>query len=135
MPKMYQLTLSAKQLGTIQHALDMFFRVGMGQMREVCEHMIDHKLPIDEWCDRRDRVNDILSAAKSVARPELSVNAFHGINSTAIDDANRIASDIHNVIRHHVVMENNPGGWTVAHNEPRARSEEPLPAIRTVEEE
>ena len=130
--KRYRLKLTAKQMGVLQHALDMYFRLGMGQTREVGEHMIDHRLPINEWCDRRDRIDSILAAARTVARPELSPNAFHGIDSTAIDDVNRIASDVHDVIRHHVVMENDPRGWTVAHDEPRARSHEPLPSIETL---
>ena len=132
--KRYQLTLTRDQAALVRAALDMYFRVGMGQLRDVVEHLLDPKLPIDEWCKRRDLIDSVMLAARSLARPELPSNAYHSISSDKISENNRIACDIHDVIRHHLAMEASPNGWTVAHDEPRKLSDEPLPDIKTIEE-
>jgi len=131
--KRYQLTLTEIQLQVVQNALDMYFRVGMGQLREVTEHLIDHDLEMGEWCKRRDLVDAIMAAAKLAARPELTGNASHSISSDKIDDSNRIACEVHNVIRHHLAWERKPeGGFGVSWDQPMQYSQEPMAVISQV---
>jgi hypothetical protein len=133
--KRYQLTLTEAQLLTVQNALDMYFRVGMGQLQEVTEHLIPPGKPTDEWCYIRDTVEGLFRIAKVTAMPELHPNAYYGIAAPEICDSNRVASDIHKVIRHHRAWEREPqGSWTVDFDAPELRklSEEPLPVIITI---
>lgn len=130
----YRLTISEHQAHVLMRALDMYFRVGMGQLGEVAEHLVTKKATTIEWCDARDLVHDCLRAARVYAMPELpSQNAYHGIASEKIDDTNRVACDLHDVIRHHLSWERHPeGGWTTNFQKARGLSQEPLATIETV---
>ena len=132
--KSYTLTLNEAQIGVVQQALDMYFRVGMGQLRDVVEHAIPARMHIDDWCDRRDNAEIAMKAVKAAVMPELHLNAYYGIRSEKIDESNRIACDVHNVIRHHLAWERKPAGdiSSVAFDTPYALSEHPLPKLVSV---
>lgn len=129
----YQLTLTENQLGVIQQALDMYYRVGMGQLREVTDHLIPPGLAIEEYCKRRDSVESVLASAKLLAMPDLPLNAYHGIASQQIHESNRTACDIYKVIRSHTAWEAHPeGGILVCFDEVYQLAKEPLPRIKTI---
>jgi hypothetical protein len=136
--KKYQIALNETQARTLMQALDMYFRVGMGQLREVTEHLIPKKPTTSEWCDIRDQVEPVMARAKALAMPELHPNAYYGIYAPEIDESNRVASDLHKVIRHHLAWEREPkGGMTVDFDPPELRkvSTEPLAEMTAVGEE
>lgn len=129
----YRLTINDEQAGVLMEALDMYFRVGMGQLREVGGHLVPFKLPSEEYRSRRDAVDEALRQVRALAMPELHRNSDHGIASDAIDDSNRVACDLYDVIRHHVSWERDPtGGWTVNFDKPRRLSTVPLARMETV---
>lgn len=129
----YRLTLTDKQLSVLQQALDMYYRVGMGQTREVVEHLLPAGLDIDEFCKRRDAVEHHLIRAKIEAMPDLPTNAYHSIHSEKIDESNRVACDVYKVIRQHLAYERNPeGGFQVCFDPIYKQSDEPLPTIEKV---
>lgn len=134
MTKKYTLELTEKQMGVIQQALDMYFRVAMGQHTELIDQMIPPLKDTDEWCRRRDGVEEHLREARSWAMPDLARSAYYGIYAKEIAEENRIACDIHDVIRHHLAWERHPeGGFQVCFDTPMAKSEEPLPVVHVEE--
>lgn len=133
---LYQLTLTETQLVVVQQALDMYFRVGMGQINEVAEHLVPPEQDINVRCDRRDAAREFLRQAKLAAMPDLPVNAYYGIYSQQIDESNRIACDIHDVIRYCLAWQRQPeGGFGVAWDRPALKSGEPLPVLTCVEKQ
>ena len=131
------LTLNEKQAGVVQEALDMYFRVGMGQLREVADHIVPNGKgrPISsEWCQRRDDFYEAIVAARQFAMPELDRGAYYSIHHEAIHESNRVAVDIHDVLRGALAWHRKPeGGWEVCFDRVRHLSPEPLPTC-TVEE-
>ena len=136
-PKKYRLTLDERQIGIVQEALDLYYRTGMGQTREFVEQLIPSTLPTDEWCDRRDLVEELIRGVRAAAMPELGhPNAAYSISSREIGEHNRIACDIYKVIRSHLAWEREPnGGMFVCFDPVYAQSEVPLPTVETIKEE
>lgn len=136
--KRYQLTLNETQLNVLQHALDLYFRLGMGQVKEATDRMIPPLKDTGEWCNRRDATEAVLIEARRMAMPELaSDNSYYSIHSQEIDESNRVACDIHDVVRHRLAWDRFPkGNFGVAWDTPAHKSREPLPTIvRCVEDE
>jgi hypothetical protein len=130
---LYALELNGEQLQVVQRALDLYFRIGMGQITEITAHLIPPNKDVSEWCKRRDIVDSYLRVARRTAMPELSSdNSYYSIHSIEIDESNRIASDIHDVIRYTLAWERKPeGGFGVSWDEPFKRSNRPLPTLRS----
>lgn len=133
--KQYRLTLSETQVNVLQQALDMYFRVGMGQTTEVVEHIIPPIKDMEEWCKRRDAVTAKMREAKMLAMPDLhDHHSYYGIYAPEIDESNRVACDVHDVIRYVMAWERFPkGGFGVAWDRPAHKSAEPLPLMERVE--
>ena len=127
----YAVELTETQMRVVQHALDMYFRVGMGQLREVLEHLVPKQSDHNEWLARRDLTEERIRLARRAAMPELDDNASYGIYSEEIDKSNRIAADVHDVIRYRLAWDKNPeGGFAVSFDRVSPKSTEPLPVIR-----
>lgn len=119
----YRLTLSKSQAETLIRALDLYTRIGLGQLEEIA-HMFAFEISPDE----KDRLRAHLDQAKLVLGHP--ANGSHGINSIEVDDDFRAAYDIQQVVRHRLAWDKKPeGGIQVNFDEPRQTSDQPLPQI------
>lgn len=125
----YRLTMTRMQVAVLQEALDMYFRVGMGQLRDVLGHLVPPTLEVDEYCRRRDNAEWALRALRAAAMPDLPPNGSYSISSREISDSNRVAADLYDVVRHHFTKDL----WVVGGNEPYCFSTEPLAQMETIE--
>jgi len=116
----YRMTLSEKQVKVVLHALDLFFRLEMGQVEELKRRLSNR--PFD---------SEVYQRIKSLLFPELEMNEYYGIMSPEISDDTRRAADIHDALRYHYV-------WSKEPNEPTERDwarqntvyyDEPLPCL------
>jgi len=119
------LTLNEKQIATMMAALDLFSRVGWGQLR-----FLD-----DMYADRdydRDAVREHLDAIKEIVFPELGGADVRQPRPKRA----QISWDIYQVIRNAYAWHRRPeGGITVDFDKPMCTSGEPIPEICISEEE
>lgn len=135
----YAIEMSDEQAVVMQEALDLYFRLLMGQWNELGMMarigMFRHKdgkdyLPVELY----EHLDNFLQAIVVLVfgfRPGES----WGISSGEIPDSARIAYDIHDVIRHQRWQDNggDERGYSVASWPPRRLSEhEELPVIRRI---
>lgn len=111
---MAKLEVTNKQLRLIQHALDFYSRVGIGQFERIKEHPTFERHLYNEFKDEqgitdygklhqvRDEVDEIFNQAKKLLYNESSAvkNGGWGIGHTSVDDSCRDAFDLVKVIRH-----------------------------------
>jgi len=140
-PILYELTINKEQAETLVKALDMYSRIGMGQLENITDHPDVHKRIMDS--DIIDSIPDAWSLFNKAKRVlfDMDSNASHGIYSDGISDINRIAWDIQRVVRHRLAWDsaNNPPkrNWntmmSVNYDTPNKSSQLPLPTIKRVE--
>ena len=99
---MVKLEITDKQAYLIMNALELYSRVGMGQFDKIKDHPTIHN---HIWNNHRDEYHDFADNELLIVRNKLfdlnyGLNGSHGINSNKIDDSNRLAFDIRQVIRH-----------------------------------
>lgn len=125
----YRLELTEEQCGVMNTALELYFRLGMGQLSELAWHFA----PIED----RDRVEVLLREMKRLMYPKLDHNAYYSISSHEIDDTFRVACDIRDVVRYQLAGDRDPSRktWSVDHNKPMHMSKEPLPKIERITHE
>jgi hypothetical protein len=130
----YTLHLTERQARVIIDALDLFSRIGMGQLKEVSYVLRQNPLPEPE-AERDARItllSDIRERLDMLSR-YWNANGFSGITSKSISDRFRIAWDILQVIRHRLAWDQKPeGGITVDFDEPMVTAREFLPTISLV---
>ena len=99
---MVKLEITEKQAYLIMDALDLYSRIGMGQFDKIKGHpTIQNNI----WDNHRDEYHDFADKELMIVRNKLfdisyGLNGSQGIHSTKIDDTNRLAFDIKQVIRH-----------------------------------
>ncbi len=118
------LTLNEKQLAVMMGALDLYSRVGWGQLR-----FLD-----DVYADRdydRDAVREHLDAIKEIVFPDLEGADVRQPRPKRT----QVSWDIYQVIRHAYAWHRHPeGGITVNFDKPMLTSGEPLPEIQISED-
>lgn len=111
---MATLKVSEEQLRLIQHALDFYSRVGIGQFNAIKDHPTFQRYLHNEFKDEngktdykryhlvRDSVDEILVQPRNMLYNDNSIgkNGSWGIYNTNVDDACRDAYDLVQVIRH-----------------------------------
>ena len=124
----YRLTLTEAQARIVKDALDLYFRIGIGQFREV-EHVYNYTLL--RGTKDMERLREALDAA---ARTQgFGFGGSYGIHSTEVHDVFRQAYDINRVIRHRMAWDRLPsGGPGVDFDTPRQIGTFPLPSIETL---
>lgn len=128
-PKTYSITLNEKQCEIVMSALDMYFRVAMGQLGVIQYHVTpekNHKI-------ERNVVDGSINHLKSVLFGFDYPGLNYSICSNELPDQYRIAADIHDVIRHRLAVDNlEPGkkGFGVAYDDVWKKGQEPLPEIK-----
>lgn len=137
MSKSYTLHLTEKQARVIVNALDLYSRIGMGQLKEVAYVLRQNPLPkADPELDARiTLLSDIRDRLDTLSRYWMNGSGYYGITSKSISDVFRTAWDIQQVIRHRLAWDRNPkGGITVDFDNPMVTSEEALPKIEAKED-
>jgi hypothetical protein len=131
----YTLHLTERQARVIVDALDLFSRIGMGQLKEVAYVLRQNPLPSSDpdLEARTTLLSEIRDKLDTLSRYWMKGPGFYGITSKSISDRFRIAFDIQQVIRHRLAWDRNPqGDITVDFDNPTKTSEEDLPKIETV---
>ena len=144
----YTLTLNDTQARVMQSALDLFFRIHMGQFDEVAVIVFDQQRITSDvyagvgptWMSRRAGTEEFLQRAKTEAFPELGRYAFHSIASPHLCEPAKIACDLHGVIRHRLAWdwagnppERTPDMIQVCYDEPQQCGCETLAKIEATE--
>lgn len=94
---MYQLTLTEEQARVVATACEFFARVVMGQFNEIIWHTMDTQHGSDDYCERRDKAQELLFEARKYLYPELhGYGHSYGIGN--FDNAD-MAFDVYQVIR------------------------------------
>lgn len=112
-----QLEMNANQASIIIKALDLYSRLGIGQIDEI-------KTTMDVTFRRRDPLNNAevdshLTALKELYFPELRGKSYYGIFCGKAPEKSKIAWDLIQVIRYAMAWERSPsGGFTVDFGEP-----------------
>src|ERR1035441_2089703 len=102
--KTYSLDLNEIQADTIVLALDLFARVGTGQYVELLNHPTVRRLSLQG--DKEDPLRSIedlrsmLETIKTELDGRLPPQGYYSIRSENIEDVNRVAYDLFQVIRH-----------------------------------
>jgi hypothetical protein len=111
---MATLKVSEEQLRLIQHALDFYSRVGIGQFNVIKEHPTFERHLYNEFKDKdgktdygkyhsvRDEIDTTLNVARNMLYNDSSIgkNGSWGIHNPKVDDSCRDAYDLIQVIRH-----------------------------------
>ena len=149
MSKMYQITLSEKQLRAICEATDLQQRVQLGQWQEIRDHLpLDYKnIDWSRFHDDMDEIGRILS--KYMIYGFNGTNSSLGVGNEKLPESNSILYEIHRCIRHKLSWEKAvedgivesedsprkfPQMMTVDYDEPMKYSEEKFIQIQRIEE-
>lgn len=135
-----ELALNDKQADVIIAALELWARIGCGELTALLGHPeISRRLTTDKGVTTED-VRRLLEHLK-IGVFGLPRNAYYGIVSSDITESNRIAFDLMQVIRHRLSWsragnpaERTPDMYHIAFEEPQHTSTEPLATMRDVRE-
>ena len=127
---MYNLKINKTQAEVISKALDIFSRVGSGQVNEILWHpSVAKKM----WV-KNDNLTENQNSHKLIAKLlddikkiiwDYDPNEHGGIGMA--EEIDKIAYDLHQVIRHKIAWEENPkGGNTINFHKPMQWSKEKL---------
>ena len=123
---MYLIELNEKQLNTLLKALDIYSRLGCGQLDTLLDPY-NSPLPIHD----KECAKESLKNLKNCSFKNLDYNASIGIFSEDAPEESKIAYDIIQVARNVKAWSKNPeGGITVDFDKPWQASKEPMPKIK-----
>ena len=132
-PKQFVLKMNRRQAGVITAALDLYSRIGMGQISEV-----ENILRLDRHV-KPDYSHDAVRNALDFVKREifgLDGNGNLGIHNETVPKNYRVAWDLQQVIRHFLSWDANPeGGSGVSFHEPMKSSDEELATMTAVVEQ
>lgn len=131
--KRYTLTITEEQANTLINALDLYQRIGMGQLDEI-KHVA---VPAPEHKYNWVELDQTMAILKLQLLGWPHINTSHSIVSKDLPDKFRVAWDIQQVVRNRLAHDSlKPGekpGIYVYFDEPRRTSKEPLPEFKEVE--
>lgn len=119
--RVYNIALTENQCNIISNAMDLYARIGLGQIHVIAEHMwhFSDKLGIPNY-----KIGEKFNSIKKDITG-LDVNASYGIQTKWVPDKFNSAFDIHQVIRNRVSWDKYPdGGITVNFDEPMRYSKD-----------
>lgn len=125
--RQYVLTLSEEQAECVNHALNVFSRLKIGQLDQIVWELIDFSNGnIDEMCARRDAALKIARHLESILFPDMSRDIH--------DEQGDIAYDIHQVLRQKIAYAHHTeGGFGYVFNDPLPITTKPLAACEVKE--
>jgi hypothetical protein len=132
---LYNLTLDEEQLRVLMEALDMYSRLGMGQI-DIVLTSTNNPLIKRIWENKSgDEVKDLSKQIKKLIFPELSDNAYYGIFNNKTPESSKISWDILQVVRYRLAWDKHPdGGYTVDFGDPlQSSTYKKLPTIKKVD--
>lgn len=129
---LYVLTLTRRQAQIIQRALDLYFRLGLGQVQYVvCTIVSQAKFDVN--IDKHINGRDLLDRAKQLLTG-YGPGWSRGISSPHLPMIFKEACDIHDVIRHRISWDiSQEGGIGVNFHEPFKHSDKPFPMVERKE--
>ena len=134
---MYNLKINKKQLKVISKALDIYSRIGIGQVDEILWHpSVAKKMWVKNNNLTENKINHklvrkMLDDIKKIVW-NYDPNTYGGISMAEEDD--KVAYDLYQVIRHKLAWEEKPeGGITVNFHEPMKWSKEELAKIKNMD--
>lgn len=95
---MIRLTLTDEQAKIVSIATEFYSRVRIGQFNEIIWHTLDLSINTEEFCQRRDKAEHLLFAARKQLYPELN-GIGHSFGMGKFKDAD-MSFDVYQVIRH-----------------------------------
>lgn len=124
---MITVTMTEQQARIVVHALDIYFRVQMGQVQEIKtfpQFMLTGSIELVHNLD------NALTNIKPIMFPALSRNEYLSITSPELHDSARNAVNVHDALRHHLYhMTKNPTSVNVAYYPPRSYHDDGLPTV------
>jgi hypothetical protein len=110
--------MTEEQARCVVAAIDLSMRIRLGQWKEIIEACMDFEPEkIDEWCERRDKAEDILLQARKIVMPELT-GWGHSYGVYNREDTER-AYNVLLAVRSCLAYHNKPeGGYTVDFRRP-----------------
>jgi hypothetical protein len=130
---MYVIVVNDEQAEVLTQALDLFARIGCGQIEELSRHPTIQKklyalIDSDKYLDVKNEAEILIGKLKKLL-VGFDLHASHGIG--VADEPNRIAYDMFQVIRNKIAWFKNPaGGMEVDFYDPIQWSEQPLPEVK-----
>ena len=121
----YVLTLNEEQEKYLETACEFYARMMNGQWNELVWRTLDIRKFPDDFCERRDKMEDHMFETRQLAFPELDLRgASYGVGKFEDSD---IVWEIYEVLRNTRAWHNNPeGGGTVDFSKPMSFSGKPL---------
>jgi hypothetical protein len=125
----YNLTLTENQCRVLIDAMDLYQRIGMGQLDEIRRVAVSAPGHVEDM----KAVDATMAILKFQLLGWPHIGTSHSILSKALPDAFRVAWDIHQVIRHRLAHDGlkpgeNPGIY-VKFDKPLRSSQEELPGV------
>lgn len=122
----YILTLNKEQALTVSKACEFYSRVMMGQFREIAFETMMQSIKRDDFCTRRDMMEDLLIQARQFAFPDLTGPGHsYGIGHNASADR---AWNAYQALRYAIAWHEHPdGGITVDFQKPYPAGGEAVP--------
>ena len=128
----FELELSDKQFQTILNALDLYGRLGTGQLKILVE-VFNWHYGLD--CSNKDVMNYITNIIHKLYFSDLSTGSSYGIFSDKTPDQCKIAYDLIQVLRNVDAWNKNPGGgFEVNFFEPMQCGNENLCKMKIIDE-
>jgi len=124
----YILELTESQEAVLQLALDLYGRIGMGQLHEILHHIDSPTV------EAREDAEKIISQLKGMLMG-LHGHSHYGISSDKMAKRFKMALEMHDCLRSARAWHDHPeGGITVDFDPPMNYSGEPLPEVNIKEE-
>ena len=101
---MYQLKVSEEQAQVIADALELYARVGMGQLAHITEHPDIRSRIFKNTEISLEILRGVFEMVKQTVF-NLPVNCYHSLGCPEISDKNRVAYDLVQVIRHRLAWD------------------------------
>jgi hypothetical protein len=129
-----RLKVTAKQLSILQEALDLYVRVGIGQLEIVAEN-ISFNIEKEKIRKNINEIRDIFDQAKKEIFGFACGESF-GISSSAVDDATKIAYDMQKVVQKEISEQREFKGFDVWRDGPILHlGSEPIATVEKVEKD
>ena len=94
---MYNLQLTEEQAQLVARACEFYARIRIGQFNEIVWECLDHSLPTEDYCSRRDLAEIALLQARSSIFPDLH-GMGHSYGIGKFEDADK-SYDVYQVLR------------------------------------
>lgn len=94
---MIQITLTDKQAKLLAHACEFYARIAMGQFTEIPYELLDFSIDTDDYCERRDKADELLLEARKYIYPELQGRG-HSYGIGKFENADKVW-DVYQAIR------------------------------------